>query len=289
MVRENKAIISITEIDEAIDRVVGGPAKKTRAMTPQDKKIVSYHESGHALIGLKLESASKVQKVTIIPRGNAGGYTIMTPKDETVFSSKKDLSAMIVGYLGGRAAEEIILGKENVTTGAHDDLDKATNIARRMVVQFGMSKLGMTKFLTMAEESYGKMEGTYSDETATKIDKEIETILENSYKDALKIINENREELELLAESLSILETITAEQIDYIDKKHKLPAEVLVEKQRYAEEEHKKEVGDIIDIDVTDVEDSTAKTSKKDDKKKDSDKDNEDDSDKSKGGSKSKK
>ncbi|PPE05879.1 ATP-dependent zinc metalloprotease FtsH [Williamsoniiplasma lucivorax] len=253
MVRENKTIITITEIDEAIDRVVGGPAKKTRAMTKQDKKIVSYHESGHALIGLKLESASKVQKVTIIPRGNAGGYTIMTPKDETIFSSKKDLYAMITGYLGGRAAEEIMFGKENVTTGAHDDLDKATSIARRMVVQFGMSSLGMTKFLTMAEESYGKIEGTYSDETAAKIDKEIQKILDASYQDALQLIKANMQTLELLAESLDVLETITSEQIDFIDKEGKLPKEVVEAKERWAEESKKKAAGDILDIDIEDV------------------------------------
>ncbi|AVN64728.1 MULTISPECIES: ATP-dependent zinc metalloprotease FtsH [Mesoplasma] len=253
MVREKRDIITITEIDEAIDRVVGGPAKKSRAMTKQDKDIVSYHESGHALIGLKLDSASKVQKVTIIPRGNAGGYTIMTPKDETVFSSKKDLFATIAGYLGGRAAEEIMFGKENVTTGAHDDLDKATNIARRMVVQFGMSSLGMTKFLTMAEESYGKMEGTYSDETAARIDAEISKILEESYKIALKIIKENMETLELLAESLRVLETITAEQIEYINVNRKLPEEVLEQKNRMAKEDEKIKKGEIIDIKVEDL------------------------------------
>ncbi|ATZ19100.1 cell division protein FtsH [Williamsoniiplasma somnilux] len=262
MVRENKTSIGIVEIDEAIDRVVGGPAKKSRAMTLQDKKIVSYHESGHALVGLKLEAASKVQKVTIIPRGNAGGYTIMTPKDETVFSSKKDLYAMIAGYLGGRAAEEIIFGVENVTTGAHDDLDKATNIARRMVVQFGMSELGMTKYLTMAEESYGKIEGTYSEETAAKIDKAIQRILDEAYKEAVTIIKANREELDLLAESLKVLETITAEQIDYIDKEGKLPAQVLEEKAKYENEQRKKESGDIIDIDVDDLDIDTNKTIK---------------------------
>ncbi|WP_027063513.1 ATP-dependent zinc metalloprotease FtsH [Mesoplasma seiffertii] len=253
MVREGRDIISIKEIDEAIDRVVGGPAKKSRAMTLLDKQIVSYHESGHALIGLRLDSASKVQKVTIIPRGNAGGYTIMTPRDETIFSSKKDLYATIAGYLGGRAAEEIMFGKDNVTTGAHDDLDKATNIARRMVVQFGMSDLGMTKYLTMAEESYGKMEGTYSDATALRIDSEIEKILNEAYVLAVKIIKENKDTLELLAESLHVLETITAEQIDYIDKYNQLPPEVIEEKNKYQKEKEKIEAGEIIDIDLDDL------------------------------------
>lgn len=253
MVREGKTVIGVNEIDEAIDRVVGGPAKKSRAMTMHDKEIVSYHESGHALIGLKLESASKVQKVTIIPRGNAGGYTIMTPKDETLFSSKTDLYAMIAGYLGGRAAEEIKFGKDNVTTGAHDDFDKATAIARRMVMQFGMSELGITKFLTMADEAYGKTEGSYSEKTAAKIDAEVERILEESYKLAIKVISENMETLELLAESLRVLETITAEQIDYINKNKKLPEAVIYEKEKYKQEQEKINSGKIIDLDINDV------------------------------------
>ncbi|MDP4040668.1 ATP-dependent zinc metalloprotease FtsH [Mycoplasma mycoides] len=253
MVREGKTVIGINEIDEAIDRVVGGPAKKSRAMTMHDKDIVSYHESGHALIGLKLESASKVQKVTIIPRGNAGGYTIMTPKDETLFSSKADLYAMIAGYLGGRAAEEIKFGKDNVTTGAHDDFDKATAIARRMVMQFGMSELGITKFLTMTDEAYGKTEGSYSEKTAAKIDAEVERILEESYKLAIKVISENMETLELLAESLRVLETITAEQIDYINKNKKLPEAVIHEKEKYKQEQEKINSGKIIDLDINDV------------------------------------
>nr|WP_245886015.1 ATP-dependent zinc metalloprotease FtsH [Spiroplasma alleghenense] len=248
VVREGKKLIGLAEIDEAIDRVVGGPAKRSRAMTLLDKDIVSYHEAGHALIGLKLESANKVQKVTIIPRGNAGGYTIMTPKDESVFSSKEDLFASITGYLGGRAAEEFIFGKNKITTGAHDDLDKATNIARRMVTQFGMSSLGLTKFLTMSEEAYGQTKGVYSDETALKIDLEVQKILEACYKSSLEIIKGHKKTLELIAESLRILETITAEQIDYINEKNKLPVEVEEEKARQKENKRKEENGEILEF-----------------------------------------
>ncbi|AHB35861.1 ATP-dependent zinc metalloprotease FtsH [Spiroplasma apis] len=248
VVRDKRKMITLNDIDEAIDRVVGGPAKKSRAMTLQDKQVVSYHEAGHALIGLKLSAASKVQKVTIIPRGNAGGYTIMTPKDESNFSSKEDLFASIAGYLGGRAAEEIIFGKDNITTGAHDDLDKATNIARRMVTQFGMSSLGLTKYLTMQEESYGQTKGIYSDEVAYKIDTEIDKILIECYNVAFKTINEYRDLLELIAESLRILETITAEQIEYINKNNKLPKEVILEKERKEKEEAKKESGEILEF-----------------------------------------
>ncbi|AHI53425.1 cell division protein FtsH [Spiroplasma sabaudiense Ar-1343] len=248
VVREGKKLIGLAEIDEAIDRVVGGPAKKSRAMTMMDKDIVSYHEAGHAVIGLKLESASKVQKVTIIPRGNAGGYTIMTPKDESVFSSKEDLFASITGYLGGRAAEEFIFGKNKITTGAHDDLDKATNIARRMVTQFGMSTLGLTKFVTMSEEAFGQTKGVYSDETALKIDLEIQKMLEACYKSAFDIIKSNKKTLELIAESLRVLETITAEQIDYINEKNKLPKEVEEEKLRQEEYKRKEENGEILEF-----------------------------------------
>jgi len=248
VVREKRKMIIVKDIDEAIDRVIGGPAKKSRAMTLQDKQVVSYHEAGHALIGLKLDSASKVQKVTIIPRGNAGGYTIMTPKDESNFSSKEDLYASIAGYLGGRAAEEIIFGKDKITTGAHDDLDKATNIARRMITQFGMSKLGLTKFLTMQEEAYGQTKGVYSDEVAAKIDQEIADTLSECYKIAIKTIKENKNLLELIAEALRVLETITAEQIEYINKNMKLPEEVIKEKTRREAEQKQKDSGEIIEV-----------------------------------------
>ncbi|ATG97690.1 ATP-dependent zinc metalloprotease FtsH [Mesoplasma lactucae] len=253
-VRENKKDITITEIDEAIDRVVAGPAKKSRVMTTKDKDIVSYHESGHALIGLKLESASKVQKVTIIPRGNAGGYTITTPSDESVFQTKQDLYASIAGFMGGRAAEAIIFGADNVTTGADDDLEKATHIARQMVTRFGMSdKVGMTKLLTNEDQSYGRTTGAYSDKTAAEIDEEVSKILNDAYALAIKIINENMTELELLAESLRVMETITAEQIEFIDKNLALPDDVKEAKAKFDNDEKRKENGDILDIDIDDI------------------------------------
>jgi len=263
-VRENTPEITITQIDEAIDRVVGGPAKKSRAMTPKDKDIVSYHESGHALVGLKLESASKVQKVTIIPRGNAGGYTITTPNDESMFQTKQDLFATIAGYMGGRVAEAIIFGEDNVTTGADDDLEKATNIARQMVVRFGMSDtLGMAKLVTQEDLSYGRTSGSYSDQTAAAIDAEVTKILDTAYDQASKIIQGNREELELLAESLRVMETITAEQIEFIDQNLALPDDVKAEKVKYDEELKRIKDGDIIDIDLADVEPEPKKEAKK--------------------------
>jgi ATP-dependent Zn protease len=227
-------------------------------------------DAGHALIGLKLESASKVQKVTIIPRGNAGGYTIMTPKDESNFSSKEDLYASITGYLGGRAAEQIKFGKNKITTGAHDDLDKATNIAKRMVTQFGMSTLGLTKFITMQEESYGQNKGSYSDIVAAKIDEEIAKMLEKCFETSLEIIKANMPELELIAESLRVLETITAEQIDYIDKNMALPKEVLDEKGRREAEDKKRANGELVEFEPEKIDDNDDdKNAGKSDKDKD--------------------
>lgn len=238
-VRHNKKVIGLAEIDEAIDRVVGGPAKTSRVITERDKQIVSYHEAGHALIGLKLEHASKVQKVTIIPRGQAGGYTIMTPKEETMFYSKMHLIATITGYLGGRASEEIIFGKPNVTTGAHDDLEKATNIARRMITEYGMSDdLGLAQIENPRDDMMPFGKNNISNNLANRIDEEIKKTLDDTYQDALKIIKSNRKLLDLLATSLMTLETITAEQIDFINTHKKLPEEVL-ERQKEINRENK--------------------------------------------------
>lgn len=227
-VRHNKNVIGLQEIDEAIDRVVGGPAKTSRVITERDKQTVSYHEAGHALIGLKLEHASKVQKVTIIPRGQAGGYTIMTPKEETMFYSKMHLLATITGYLGGRASEEIIFGKTNITTGAHDDLEKATNIARRMITEYGMSEeLGLVQFENPRDDMMPFAKSNISINIANKIDEEIKNTLDKCYQEAVAIIKKNRKMLDLIATSLMTLETITAEQIDYINTYKKLPQEVI--------------------------------------------------------------
>lgn len=246
-VRNNLKIITINIIDEAIDRVVGGPAKESRKYSVMDKDIVSYHEAGHALIGLKLEAASKVQKVTIIPRGQAGGYTIMTPKEETMFHSKENLYATITGYLGGRASEEIIFGKTKITTGAHDDLEKATNIARHMVTEYGMSSLGLVQFESPKDEYTGATK-RYSEDVAAKIDTEVRKILDDCYVTAKALISENRELLDLIAESLKVLEIITAEQIEYINKYNKVPDEVIREKERAARHKEKEEKGEILEV-----------------------------------------
>ena len=134
-VRENTGVITKLQIDEAIDRVMSGPAKKTRTISPEELTMVAYHEAGHAVVGLKVPGGNKVQKITIIPRGNAGGYNLMLPEKEKYNKTKLELESMIKSYMGGRAAEEIIYGKENISTGAADDIQRATSIARRMVTE----------------------------------------------------------------------------------------------------------------------------------------------------------
>lgn len=247
IVRLRKKVIELDDIDEAIDRVIGGPAKTSRIITENDKQIVSYHEAGHAVVGLKLEHASKVQKVTIIPRGQAGGYTIVTPKEETLYDSKTILLSKIAGLLGGRVAEELIFGKDKITTGAYDDLEKATAYARKMVTIFGMSSLGLRQFENPREDYQGVNQRKFSESVAKNIDDEINIILNNAYDEATKIVNRHKELLELIAESLRILETITAEQIEYIEKHHTLPDEAILAKKRQQELKEKELRGDIIE------------------------------------------
>ena len=205
------------EIDEATDRVLMGPAKTSRKITEKEKKLVSIHEAGHAVIGLKLEHANEVHKITIIPRGVAGGYTMMLPKEEKIgIMTKNELEASIVGLLGGRVSEEIFL--KEMTTGASDDFKRATNIARSMVTKYGMSELGPTQY---EQESEGVFLGrdytkskNFSDKVAQEIDQQTRKIIEECYEKAKKIINQNKDLVELLSDALMERETLTKEQIE---------------------------------------------------------------------------
>ncbi len=224
-VRRGKKCITMNEIDEATDRVIMGPAKVTKKYTDKEKKLVAYHEAGHAVVGLKLEGANDVQKITIIPRGQAGGYTMMTPKEETFNYTKDELLESICGLLGGRVAEEVKF--KEVTTGAHDDFKKATKIARSMVTEYGMSKLGPM----MLEEPSGNTflgrdytkNRNISDIVAHEIDEEMRNIINNCYEKTKKLIKENEDLLELIATTLLEEETITKEQIDSLVKTGHLP------------------------------------------------------------------
>ncbi|MBM7655819.1 ATP-dependent zinc metalloprotease FtsH [Neobacillus cucumis] len=218
--RQNKKKIDMVDIDEATDRVIAGPAKKSRVISEKERRIVAFHEGGHTVIGLVLDEADMVHKVTIVPRGQAGGYAVMLPREDRYFMTKPELLDKIVGLLGGRVAEEIVFGE--VSTGAHNDFQRATGIARKMVTEYGMSdKLGPLQF---GQASGGQVflgrdihnEQNYSDAIAYEIDLEIQRIIKDSYERAKQILTENREKLDLIAKTLLEVETLNAEQIRYL-------------------------------------------------------------------------
>ena len=217
-VRENVEVISMHHLDEAIDRVIGGPAKKSKIYSDREKRLVAYHEVGHTIIGLKLESSDMVQKVTIIPRGQAGGYNLMTPREEKFMLTKTDLQAKITGLLGGRVAEDIVFNE--ISTGASQDIERATKIAREMVMSYGMSDLGPIQY----EHSGGNVflgrdysnSSNYSGQIAFEIDKEVRRIIDECYDHAKRLIQENRPLMDLLVDALLENETLTAENIENI-------------------------------------------------------------------------
>ncbi len=238
-VRLGKTAIGMSEIDEAIDRVIAGPAKKSRVITEEEKKQIAYHEAGHALVGLHTKGGDVVEKITIIPRGVAAGYTLSTPeKQELAIQKKSDLLAIVRTTLGGRASEEVIYGKDAISTGASNDLYKVTNIVRSMVTQLGMSSVGMTQFIPTEGSVPAYAQKSFSEQTNQKIDKEIETIIQAEYEKAKDVIKHNGKELDLIVETLLLLETIVKNQIDYIHKELKLPPEA-IEKKKALESEKK--------------------------------------------------
>ncbi len=231
-VRRNKNSITMDEIDEATDRVLLGPAKVTRKITDKEKKLVSIHEAGHAVIGLKLEDAQEVHKITIIPRGMAGGYTMMLPKEEKIaVLTKNELLAQITGLLGGRVSEEMFL--KEVSTGASDDLKRATRIARSMVTEYGMSELGPVQYEEKSEgvflgRDYNNSSKNFSDQVALEIDQQTRKIIEDCYTKAKKIIKDNEKLIMQLSDALMEYETITKEQIESIVNTGKIKADALV-------------------------------------------------------------
>jgi len=222
--RENRTVISLQDIDEAADRVTMGPAKKSRKYTQDEKKMVAYHEAGHAVIGLKVNKASIVQKVTIVPRGRAGGYALYTPVEEKFNYAKSELLAMITSALGGRVAEEIIFN--DVTTGAYDDFKRATKLARSMVTEYGMSDLGPIQYETDSGNVFlGRdylKDKNFSDAVALEIDREVRAIITECYELARKVINEHRDLLDNIAKYLIAVETLTKTDIEEIESTGKL-------------------------------------------------------------------
>ncbi len=243
--RKNKNEINMLEVDNAIDRVIAGPEKRSRIISEKEKNIVAYHESGHTIVGYHLEHADHIHKVTVIPRGNAGGYTVMLPKEDRSFMTKPELLDKIAGLLGGRVAEEVVLGE--VSTGAHNDFERATEIARRMVTEFGMSdKLGPMQFGKSQKEVFLGRDYTnqpnYSDKIAYEIDMEVKNIIDDCYKKCKKVLEEYRDELDLLAQSLIVKETLVAEDIKQLIEDGKFEDEELNNKIQERIENRKKEI-----------------------------------------------
>ena len=236
-VRENKDEISMKQIDEAIDRVMMGPAKVSRTYDDKTKKLVAYHESGHAIIGLFLENAQVVQKVTIIPRGQAGGYNLMTPKEEKMMHTKNDLLDTITSYMGGRTAEELFF--DDITTGASNDIQNATNIAKDMVTLYGMSDLGPIKYNAGNENVFlGRdynQPNNVSGEVAYEIDQEVRKIINTCHTKARQIIEAHKTELETIAHALMEYETLTAEQIQRVVKGEDISADFKYEEKDASE------------------------------------------------------
>ena len=223
-VRRNKLSIGMDEIDEAGDRVLMGPAKTSRKVTDFEKKVVCFHEAGHAVIGIELPNGEEVHKITIIPRGMAGGYTQMLPKEErTMVMTRDELLDRITSLLAGRVSEEMFLNE--MSTGASDDFKKATRIARSMVTEYGMSDLGPVQFEHRSEEVFLGRDYTksrnYSDTVALEIDQEVRKIIDACYKRAKDIIQKNKDLVNLLSETLMNKETLTKEEIEEIVNNYK--------------------------------------------------------------------
>ncbi len=207
--RRNKTQIDASDLDEAEDRVIAGPAKRNRVISKEERETVAYHEAGHTVVGLVLNDARVVHKVTIVPRGRAGGYAIMLPREDQQLMSKKDAMEQIAGLMGGRAAEEIVFDSQS--SGASNDFEQATNIARAMVTQYGMSKrLGPVQLENPAQDTYGPR---YSQETGAAVDEEVRRLTNEAHDTAKKIIEEHRDKHKLIAEALLKYETLDEKQI----------------------------------------------------------------------------
>lgn len=219
--RRNGTEITASDIDEAEDRVIAGPAKKDRLISEKERRRVAFHEAGHSICGLVLSDSRTVRKVTIVPRGRAGGYNIMLPKDDQFILTKKQLFEQIVGLMGGRAGEEATIGDKS--TGASNDFEQATQIAHSMVVNYGMTEsLGMVELEKEGESNpYGFK--PYSEATSAKIDEAVKKILDEAHAKALEIVKDNKEKHRIIAEALLKYETLNEKQIMALYKTGKMP------------------------------------------------------------------
>ena len=222
--RRNKTEIDAADLDEAEDRVIAGPAKHNRVQSEQERKTVAYHEAGHTIVGLVLNDARVVHKVTIVPRGRAGGYAIMLPREDQMLMSKKNAMEQIAGLMGGRAAEELVFKSQS--SGASNDFEQATQIARSMVTQYGMSdKIGPVELQSSGQvfTGQGYDQSPYSEKTAALVDEEVRRILTEGHETALHIIETHREQHKQIAEALLKYETLDEKQILSLYKTGKVP------------------------------------------------------------------
>ena len=223
--RRNKKVIDASDIDEAEDRVIAGPSKKDKTVSQRDRQIVAYHEAGHTIVGLVLSNARVVHKVTIVPRGRAGGYMIALPKEDQTLLSKEDMKEQLAGLMGGRVAEEIIFNVQ--TTGASNDFEQATQMARAMVTEYGMSeKLGPVQYEgNHAMFGAASPQKSISEQTAYEIDEEVRNLLNEARNKAAEIIQSNREKHKLIAEALLKYETLDSHQIKSLYETGEMPDE----------------------------------------------------------------
>ena len=229
--RRDKTAIDKLDVDEAHDRVIAGPAKKDRAISEKERKMVAFHEAGHTIVGMVLSDARVVHKVTIVPRGRAGGYAIMLPKEDRFLMTKKELFEQVVGLLGGRAAEEFIFNEK--TTGASNDFEQATGIVRSMITEYGMyDELGTVQYEGNHQVFIGRDYGqtkAYSDQVAFEIDNAVRSIMKEAYAQALQILEEHKDQLTLIAEKLLELETLDERTIKALFETGEMPTEEIEE------------------------------------------------------------
>ena len=224
--RRNKSVIDASDIDEAEDRVIAGPSKKDKTVSQKERELVAYHEAGHTIVGLVLSNARVVHKVTIVPRGRAGGYMIALPKEDQMLLSKEDMKEQLAGLMGGRVAEEIIFNVQ--TTGASNDFEQATQMARAMVTEYGMSeKLGPVQYEgNHAMFGAQSPQKSISEQTAYEIDEEVRSLLNEARNKAAEIIQSNRETHKLIAEALLKYETLDSTQIKSLYETGNMPETV---------------------------------------------------------------
>ena len=242
--RRNKSIIDASDIDEAEDRVIAGPSKKDKTVSQKERELVAYHEAGHTIVGLVLSNARVVHKVTIVPRGRAGGYMIALPKEDQMLLSKEDMKEQLAGLMGGRVAEEIIFNVQ--TTGASNDFEQATQMARAMVTEYGMSeKLGPVQYEgNHAMFGAQSPQKSISEQTAYEIDEEVRSLLNEARNKAAEIIQSNRETHKLIAEALLKYETLDSTQIKSLYETGKMPEAVEEESHALSYDEVKSKMND---------------------------------------------